>query len=134
MDDTERLELIQEALEKLYQMSEGRIILVEGPNDVRALRKVGIAGEFFRIQSDGGPVKAAEYVASRGMEAIILTDWDDKGDIIADAVSGQLSALGIRHDLTVRKELATLSRRYIKDVESVDSMLERLLSENGHIY
>ena len=130
MDDAERLELIQEALEKLYAMGEDCVILVEGPNDVRALRNVGIDGEFFRIQSDGGPIKAAEYVASRNRDAVILTDWDDKGDIIAADVSEQLSALGVRHDLSVRKDLAALSKKFIKDVESLDSMLGRM-SESG---
>lgn len=132
MKDDERLELIQEVLEKLSLMATDHIILVEGPNDVRALNSIGIHGDMFRIQSDGGPIKAAEYVASSGKDAIVLTDWDIKGGRIAAEVSAQLSALGVRHDMTVRKELATLSKRYVKDVESLDSMMERLLSDCGH--
>ena len=66
MDDAERLEQIQALLDELNDMSGTHIILVEGLKDVASLRHVGVDGEFFCVQSGGGPVKAAEHVWHSG--------------------------------------------------------------------
>ena len=76
MDDAERLDAIQELLDELSSMSSTHIILVEGLKDVASLRHVGVDGEFFCVQSGGGPVKAAEHVWHSGKQAVIMTDWD----------------------------------------------------------
>lgn len=132
MNDEERLELLEEVLERLSAMTPDHVILIEGDKDIRALKKAGIHGDFFAIQSEGGPVRAAEYVYSKGKKAVILTDWDKRGERIAEAVAGQLSALSVRYDTSVRKDLSALSKKYIKDVESMDSMLARLYDMYGH--
>jgi 5S rRNA maturation endonuclease (ribonuclease M5) len=126
MNDAERLEAIDRVLEDLSTMSEDHMILVEGMNDEKALRALGIHGLFGHIQSEGGPIKIAERVYERNMKAVILTDWDRKGGILSSELGDQLSALGVKFDNTVRKRLSILCSSYIKDVESLDSFIRRL--------
>ncbi|MDR3283386.1 MAG: Toprim subdomain protein [Candidatus Methanoplasma sp.] len=127
MNDEERLREIMLALDDLAELARDRIVLVEGRKDARALRALGIEGEVFQIQGVG-PLKAAEYVMENGGKAVILTDWDRKGGILASELEAQLSALGAEFDATVRARLSTLSKKYVKDVESLDSMVARLTS------
>jgi len=126
MDDAERLEGILDALDRLRELSADHVLLVEGAKDVDALRALGIEGDFFRVQSSGGPVKAAEYAWSNGKGAVILTDWDRRGGSLAEALRENLDSLGVPYDDSVRRDLAVLSRPYSKDVESMDSVVELL--------
>ncbi len=126
MNDEDRLTGIKGAIEDLSYMAEESFIIVEGINDERALRSLGIEGEYLHLQSEGGPVKIAEKVHGEGRDAIVLTDWDHKGGILSKEVSNQLSALGVRHDLTIRKRLSVLCSLYIKDVESLGTLVFRL--------
>ena len=54
MDDAERLEAIEEALDRLRRLSSDHVILVEGSKDVSALEAVGVTGDMFCVQSGGG--------------------------------------------------------------------------------
>ncbi|MGI5964752.1 MAG: toprim domain-containing protein [Candidatus Methanomethylophilaceae archaeon] len=130
MSDEERYEQILLVLEDLEEMSYDCVILVEGRRDVTALNHLGIYGDFYTVQSSGGPLKAAEYVFSTKKKAVILTDWDRKGDIIASDLAIQLSALDIQYDLSVRDRLASLCRIDIKDVQSLDELVNRLAEMN----
>lgn len=132
MDDAERLEAIEGLLDELSSLSATHIILVEGLKDVASLRGVGVEGEFFCVQSGGGPVKAAEHVWHSGRQAIIMTDWDRRGGTLARALRKNLSSLDVRYDDRIRVELAVLCRPYVKDVESVNTVV-RLLRESAGV-
>ncbi len=126
MNDEERLKEIEEALEDLIHLSDDHILLIEGLKDKRALESLGIGGEVFMIQAEGGPIKASEYVSEHGGKAVILTDWDRRGGTMAKELEIQLSSLGAEFDTSVRTRLSILCRKYIKDVESLDTLMERL--------
>lgn len=123
MDDAERLERIREALDRLSELSGDHIILVEGLKDVDSLRHVGIDGEFFCVQSSGGPLKAAEHAWRAGRPAVIMTDWDRRGGNLAETLRENLESLCVPYDDSVRRDLAVLCRPYAKDVESVDAVV-----------
>lgn len=126
MDDAERLEGIEEALERLRELSRDRIILVEGSKDVSALEAVGVSGSMFCVQSGGGPVKAAEHVWRQKRSAVILTDWDGRGANLAGSLAENLDSLGVGWDGSVRRDLSVLCRPFCKDVESLDSVVALL--------
>ena len=128
MNDEECLEGIAEALERLSELTSDHVILVEGNKDVVALNGLGVEGEFFCVQVNGGPVKAAEYVWRSGKKAVILTDWDRRGGSLASDLRDNLNSLGVQYDDTVRADIAFLSRPYSKDVESLDSVVGLLKS------
>ncbi|MDR0508394.1 MAG: Toprim subdomain protein [Candidatus Methanoplasma sp.] len=130
MDDEERLAEIKEVLEELEELAADHVILVEGLKDKKALSSIGIEGEVFMIQSEGGPIKAAEYVSEHGGKAVILTDWDRRGGTIAHELENQLSSLGLMYDSRIRARLSFLCKKYIKDIESLDKLLERLSSDD----
>lgn len=120
-----------EVLEELKELSADHIILIEGLKDKKALSSIEINGEIFMIQSEGGPIRAAEYVYEHGKKAVIMADWDRKGGVIAHELECQLSALGLEYDSGIRAKLSFLCKKYIKDVESLDTLLERLSSDGN---
>ncbi len=125
-DDQERLDMINGALDRINERSSTHMVLVEGMNDIVALKNSGVDAQFYCVQSGGGPVRAAEAVWKAGKSAIILTDWDRRGNILADDLATNLSALGVEFDRRIRLELSFLCKPYAKDVESLDSVILRL--------
>jgi len=79
----------------------------------------------FLMQSSGGPVKAVEYVESHGGKAVVLTDWDRRGDSLAEQIRGMVAG-SQDVDFSIREDLSSLCRMFVKDVESMDSLVERL--------
>lgn len=129
MDDEVRLEEILKVLERLKELSADHVILVEGRKDRDSLAHLGISGDIFQVQSSGGPSAAAEYVESKGGKAVILTDWDRRGGNLAASLRAILGKDSRNVDDTVRTDLARLSRHYVKDVEALDSLVERLSAD-----
>ena len=129
MSDEVRLEEILKVLGRLKELSADHVILAEGRKDREALAYLGISGDVFQIQSSGGPSAAAEYVESRGGKAVILTDWDRRGGNLAAALRDILGRDNPDIDGSVREDLSRLSRHYIKDVEALDSLVDRLSAD-----
>lgn len=126
MNDDERLRRLDEILDRIQSMSSDHVILVEGKNDRRSLLDLNLSLDTIEVQRDGGPLRAAEMVYESGKKAIILTDWDDRGDRLAKDLSEQLSALCISYDMNIRKDLRDICIKDIKDVESLYSLYVRL--------
>ena len=126
MNDDERLRRLDEILDRIQSMSSDHVILVKGKNDRRSLLDLNLSLDTIEVQRDGGPLRAAEMVYESGKKAIILTDWDDRGDRLAKDLSEQLSALCISYDMNIRKDLRDICIKDIKDVESLHSLYVRL--------
>lgn len=126
LNDDERLRRLDEILDRIQSMSSNHVILVEGKNDRRSLLDLNLSLDTIEVQRDGGPLRAAEMVYESGKKAIILTDWDDRGDRLAKDLSEQLSALCISYDMNIRKDLRDICIKDIKDVESLHSLYVRL--------
>ena len=126
LNDDERLRRLDEILDRMQSMSSDHVILVEGKNDRRSLLDLNLSLDTIEVQRDGGPLRAAEMVYESGKKAIILTDWDDRGDRLAKDLSEQLSALCIPYDMNIRKDLRDICIKDIKDVESLHSLYVRL--------
>lgn len=129
MNDPERLEEIESILDELQDMSETHIALIEGNKDRRSLDNLGLHDlRTIEVQREGGPLRAAERLSGMGMKAIILTDWDDRGNRIEKDLRIQLDALCIPYDTVIRERLRDVCIKDIKDVESLDSLYRRLKS------
>ena len=127
MNDAERLESLESLLDELQDMSDTHIVLIEGNKDRRALDNLGLRSlRTIEVQREGGPLRAAEKVSETGLDAIILTDWDDRGDRIEKDLTAQLNALCVRYDRSVKSRLRDICIKDIKDVESLDSFYRRL--------
>lgn len=126
LNDDERLRRLDEILDRMQSMSSDHVVLVEGKNDRRSLLDLNLSLDTIEVQRDGGPLRAAEMVYESGKKAIVLTDWDDRGDRLAKDLSEQLSALCISYDMDIRKDLRDVCIKDIKDVESLHSLYVRL--------
>ena len=127
MNDAERFEALEEILDILQEMSATHIALIEGNKDRRALDNLGLCNlRTIEVQREGGPLRAAEKLSEMRMPAIILTDWDDRGNRIEQELRIQLDALCVKYDTEIRLRLRDLCIKDIKDVESLDSFYERL--------
>ena len=126
MDDCERLEEIQQALDELRDSALcGTVVLVEGPRDRAALQRLGIEGEIVTT-SHRQLLALAESLARSGRKVIVLTDWDERGEEVARQLITYLEADGARPDGALRETLGALVRKEIKDVESLGRYVERL--------
>ena len=129
MNDDERLEILEEILDTLQEMSDTHIALIEGNKDRRGLDNLGLSDlRTIEVQREGGPLRSAERVAEMGLPVIILTDWDDRGNRIERDLKEQLDALCVRYDTDIRERLRDVCIKDIKDVESLDSLYKRLKS------
>ncbi len=126
MDPNERLNGIADALDSIPEES---VVLVEGRKDVTALRTLGVKSDVFTVQVSGGPMRAAEFLWKIGKTAVILTDWDDRGNRLANDLAKSMDSLGVRYNTGIREKISLLARPYCKDVESLDSVVNLLKSK-----
>ena len=126
MDQRERLEELEMLIEELRLENQGIPIIVEGENDERSLRAVGLNGEILKVNVGQHIFNLCEDWSRRYETLIILTDWDRTGGRLARQIREGLEANGASYDLDLRARLARLSKKEIKDVEGLAGYLERL--------
>jgi dTMP kinase len=121
------LEEIEGLLTDLRERPDCSVILVEGKKDRAALTCLGVGGDIVQVQDAGGILGVAEELAREGKEAIILTDWDRKGGQLAELLRNALKANDVRFDDRLRARLSMLSKKEIKDIESLPSYISFLV-------
>lgn len=123
MDPSDRLERLERALAQLAEDSHDAPVLVEGPNDARALRALGVRGEILVYNRAGVSIlDTADRLRAR-KRLILLFDWDRKGGHLTRLMRDQLEGqVGL--DLEIRRELASVS--LVKCVEDLPHALENL--------
>ena len=127
MNDAERFEALEEILNELQELSDDHIALIEGNKDRRALDNLGLYDlKTIEVQREGGPLKAAELVSELKLKAVILTDWDDRGNRIERELRDQLDAPCVVYNTEIRMRPRNICIKDIKDVESLDSLYKRL--------
>jgi 5S rRNA maturation endonuclease (ribonuclease M5) len=120
-----RLSCILEELKICVE--EGMPILIEGKKDEKALRELGVDGNFIKVSGSGLKLfEIAEMAAQSSSKVIILTDFDKKGNELARRLSGDIQSLGSHPDLTIRRRIMGITRRYIKDIEGLPKYMNQL--------
>jgi len=114
----------------MSEMCAEMVLLVEGPKDRMAMTLLGVNADIINVQSEGGPLKVAERLCSEHKTAIIMTDWDQKGEKIANDLVRSLSSLCVRYDTSLRSRLRNICGNEIYDVESLPSFYSRLVTES----
>jgi len=103
------------------------VIIVEGRRDVLSLRNLGIKEEIEIVKCANQPTaEFCEQIAKTGKEAVIMTDWDRKGGILASRLAEQFQNLGVPCHTKYRETLLFYTKREIKDVESLFSHVSKL--------
>jgi 5S rRNA maturation endonuclease (ribonuclease M5) len=101
----------------LNHLSEdGWSVLVEGPRDAGAIRKLGFSGNVVTIAS---LVKSGNSVFEGRRRVVILTDLDREGAVLAARYIKRLSHDGIRTSLKERMRLKNASHGVFLHVENL---------------
>lgn len=101
----------------LNHLSEGGwALLVEGPRDVRAVRKLGYRGAVVTVGAVGrrGPMAFGE-----ARKVMILTDLDREGAGLASRYVRELAHEGLQTSLRERRRLKAASRGVFLHVENL---------------
>jgi 5S rRNA maturation endonuclease (ribonuclease M5) len=110
-------EFLEAFVRDLNHMSEeGWSVLVEGPRDVLALRRLGCIGKVVTVSSVVRKGKSA-FEESRGV--VILTDLDREGAVLAARYIKRLSHDGFRISLRERLRLKNASHGVFLHVENL---------------
>jgi 5S rRNA maturation endonuclease (ribonuclease M5) len=80
----------------------GKVILVEGINDIRALRRIGVKNDIVSL-SRMAIFEVVEELS--GMEVVILTDFDKKGKELYGKLNSGLQNVGVKVDHKFREWL-----------------------------
>lgn len=120
-----RLSRIVEELSSCVE--QGTPVLIEGKKDEEALKELGITGNIIKVSGSGLKLfEIAEKAAESSSKVIILTDFDKKGNILAKKLSEDIQSLGSHPDLNIRKNIMEITRKYIKDIESLPKHMKNL--------
>jgi 5S rRNA maturation endonuclease (ribonuclease M5) len=122
----ERLEQLEKVLQQLDDLNHDVPIIVEGARDTDALRKLGIEKRVKPLNTGKSVFSFCEDVSRNSTEAIILTDWDRRGGRLARMLKEGLQANGVRPNLELRAQIVILSKKEIKDIESLPTFIDRL--------
>jgi len=97
-------------------------IIVEGRNDEKALRTLGITNELLKVSEKSGPVqKLAEDLKKKGQKsAIILTDPDREGAKLASLVSRTLESFGMHPIMHYRKMTKLFGKSAVEELGNVE--------------
>jgi len=120
---------------------QGTPILIEGKKDEKALKALGIDGKFIQVSGSGFKLfEIVEMATESSSEVIILTDFDKKGMELAKRLAHDIQSLGAYPNLEIRKKIMGMTRKYIKDIESLPRHMKHLELEecqndvNGSYY
>ncbi len=100
-------------------VDDGVIIVVEGPNDEKALRALGIKGRVEQLSKK--PItELAEKLAQECKEVIILTDQDAYGNKAATNLRDSFSNECVKTNLLIRERFKKLlGYTYFEDIATL---------------
>jgi 5S rRNA maturation endonuclease (ribonuclease M5) len=124
----ERLELLEKALEELGELSTDVPIVVEGARDIAALKRLGVAKNVLALNTGKSVFAFCEDLSRRSSKAIILTDWDRRGGQLARRLKEGFESNDVKVNDRIRTQIVVLSKKEVKDIESLPTFIERLRS------
>ena len=128
----EKEEKILQVLECLAEESaKGTPIIVEGKNDVEALRNLAVEGKIISAKTGGKSLLdvISEVEKTSANEVILLFDFDRRGKEWTKRIKQQLERARIKPNIRFWRELLTLVGREVKDVEGLTTYMETLKSK-----
>ena len=116
MSAERRYTAVMRLLERLHRKAdEGIPILVEGRNDRRALKRLGIQGEIVAVKNSG-KVLADLLDEVPGSRAVLFVDFDDEGVTLGRTIKEHLEERGVNVNFRLWRQVGKLLRRDVKNV------------------
>jgi 5S rRNA maturation endonuclease (ribonuclease M5) len=125
----ERLEEVERLVQDLIDLSGTTPIIVEGRKDEKTLRELGVEGVIVRLNKGESVFSTCEELSRSYKKVILMTDWDRRGGHLAKLLKDGLEANGVQYDEDIRARISVLTKKDIKDVESLAKQLARLRRE-----
>jgi 5S rRNA maturation endonuclease (ribonuclease M5) len=116
------LEKVEEIISEAKIMNYDTPILVEGRKDREALRLLGFKGAILLINKGKSLSNVADNIAMKYERIIILTDWDKKGDFLAERMRILLEDNDVECNMEIRRRLSSLLSSHITTVEELTSI------------
>jgi 5S rRNA maturation endonuclease (ribonuclease M5) len=125
----EKEEKILQVLEHLAEESaKGTPIIVEGKNDIEALRRLGVEGKIISAKTGGKSIldviSEVEKLAPK--EVIMLLDFDRRGRELTKRLRQDLEKAKTKINITFWSRLLDLVGTEVKDVEGLATYTETL--------
>ncbi|MGA1872265.1 MAG: toprim domain-containing protein [Thermoplasmatota archaeon] len=129
----EVLSAISDWVEKLNGERGKTVVIVEGTKDEVSLINIGVELPVVHLNKGMSILDLMETLKRRDRpfedlepfeKVVVLTDWDRTGGRLAYRIKETCRGLGIQCDLEWRKELSRITRKWIRDVESLDSLFK----------
>lgn len=117
-------------LEDLSRTNQFVPIIVEGSRDVQALRSLGIRGCIVTVHSGRSIQQFCDEFSEVYAEAVILTDWDPRGNQIFALLTRFLEVNWERYSY-FRERLRELSHGSFNEVEKIASWEPLLVSDTA---
>jgi len=129
-----KMEKILQLLERLgKEAAKGAPIIVEGKNDVQALQKLDVNGDFILAKTAGKSFldTLSEVEKKEKQEVILLMDFDKRGKEWTKRLIQHLEKMRIKPNSFFWKELLSLVGREVKDIEGLATYMETLRKKCG---
>jgi len=129
-----KMEKILKLLERLGKETvKGVPIIVEGKNDVHALQKLDVKGDFILAKTAGKSFldTLSEVEKKEKQEVILLMDFDKRGKEWTKRLTQHLEKMKIKPNSFFWRELLSLVGREVKDVEGLATYMETLRKKCG---
>ena len=128
------MEKILQLLERLgKETAKGVPIIVEGKNDVQALQKLDVNGDFILAKTAGKSFldTLSEVEKKEKQEVVLLMDFDKRGKEWTKRLIQHLEKMRIKPNSFFWKELLGLVGREVKDIEGLATYVETLKKKCG---
>lgn len=129
-----RIEKVAEILERLaVQSIKGIPIIVEGQNDVNALRKLALSGVIIAAKTKKSFLALVTELERLDFEEVILLmDFDRRGKEWTKRLTQYLEQTTTRPNTFYWNELKSLLSRDVKEIEGILPYLETVKKKTGN--
>lgn len=127
-------EKLAQLLERLAaEATKSTLIVVEGQNDIEALKELDIQGNIISVKTAGKSfLDILTEIEGRNIsKVILLLDFDRRGREWANRLKQRLEEKRIKVDINFWNKLRALVGRDIKDVEGLPTFLRTLKKRIG---
>ncbi len=130
-----RFEKVLQLLEQLVvEAAKGTLIVVEGQNDIEALKELTVEGNMISVKTAGRSFLdiLTEIEEQNISEAILLLDFDRRGKEWTKRLKQRLEEKRIKVNINFWNKLQALVGHNIKDVEGLPTFLRTLKKRIGN--
>jgi len=117
---------LEKIIDYFIEVSEKIPIIVEGLNDVKALRNLELTGTIISFNCGLSMVNFSEKIAKEYKKVILLPDWDHKGIKIMKEWRKQFRAMDVKVLDEIWVKLFKITKKEITCVEELDRLVFRL--------